>query len=128
MTDWLVHDKSPGFFKGRRYSCRIFATCSGNVRLSAPTTLNLLCNFTNDIAGMEFALLHQVFRKHHGQGSLAFGGCGHAFTNPAAQDPKGGMQYNPLADERGFHMMRDHLAEVFGDAWKTTVTACPWPA
>jgi len=58
----------------------------------------------------------------------AFGGCGHAFTNPAAQDPKGGMQYNPLADERGFHMMRDHLAEVFGDAWKTTVTMCPWPA
>lgn len=57
----------------------------------------------------------------------AFGGCGHAFTNPQAQDPKGGMQYNPLADARSFAMVRDFLAEVFGPAWETQVTGCPWP-
>jgi dienelactone hydrolase len=58
----------------------------------------------------------------------AFGGCGHAFTNPAAQDPKGGMQYSPLADARSFAMTRDFLAEVFGPAWETRTVGCPWPA
>ena len=57
----------------------------------------------------------------------AFGGCGHAFTNPAAQDAKGGMHFNTLADARSFALMRDFFAEVFGDAWNTRVTACPWP-
>jgi dienelactone hydrolase len=58
----------------------------------------------------------------------AFGGCGHAFTNPGAQDAKGGMQYSPLADARSFAMVKDHLAEVFGPAWATKVTNCPWPS
>ena len=57
----------------------------------------------------------------------AFGGCGHAFTNPAAQDAKSGMQFNPLADARSFEMTKDFLAEVFGPAWATKVTSCPWP-
>jgi dienelactone hydrolase len=57
----------------------------------------------------------------------AFGGCGHAFTNPAAQDAKGGMQYNPLADARSLEMVKDFLAEVFGPAWGTKVTMCPTP-
>jgi dienelactone hydrolase len=58
----------------------------------------------------------------------AFGGCGHAFTNPAAQDAKGGMQFNPLADARSFEMTKDFLAEVFGPAWDTRVVSCPWPS
>ena len=58
----------------------------------------------------------------------AFGGCGHAFTNPQAQDAKAGMQHNPLADARSFAMVRDFLAEVFGDSWSTPVTCCPWPS
>jgi dienelactone hydrolase len=57
----------------------------------------------------------------------AFGGCGHAFTNPAAQDAKAGMQYNPLADARSLEMVKDFLAEVFGPAWGTKVTMCPTP-
>jgi dienelactone hydrolase len=57
----------------------------------------------------------------------AFGGCGHAFTNPAAQDAKGGMQYNPLADARSLEMVKDFLTEVFGPAWGTKVTMCPMP-
>ena len=56
-----------------------------------------------------------------------FGGCGHAFTNPAAQDARNGMQFNPLADARSFEMTKDFLAEVFGPAWDTRVTPCPWP-
>jgi dienelactone hydrolase len=58
----------------------------------------------------------------------AFGGCGHAFTNPGAQDAKGGMQYSPLADARSFAIVKEHLAEVFGPAWATKVTNCPWPS
>jgi dienelactone hydrolase len=57
----------------------------------------------------------------------AFGGCGHAFTNPAAQDAKAGMQYNPLADARAFEMMHGFFDEVFSSRWDTKVTTCPWP-
>jgi len=57
----------------------------------------------------------------------AFGGCGHAFTNPQAQDASNGMQFNPLADARSFEMVKDFLAEVFGPAWETRTTPCPWP-
>ena len=57
----------------------------------------------------------------------AFGGCGHAFTNPQAQDAAHGMQFNPLADARSFEMVKDFLAEVFGPAWETRATPCPWP-
>ncbi|MFO0963853.1 MAG: dienelactone hydrolase family protein [Phycisphaerales bacterium] len=59
---------------------------------------------------------------------LALGGCGHAFTNPAAQDPAGGMQYSTLADERSFAAMRRFFAEVFGPRYESRVTNCPWPA
>jgi hypothetical protein len=38
------------------------------------------------------------------------------------------MQYSPLADARSFAMVKDHLAEVFGPAWATKVTNCPWPS
>ena len=57
----------------------------------------------------------------------AFGGCGHAFTNPQAQDAANGMQFNPLAEARSFEMVKDFLAEVFGPAWETLTTSCPWP-
>ncbi len=56
----------------------------------------------------------------------ALGGCGHAFTNPAAQDPTGGMQYSPLADERSFALMRGFFREVFGPRYEAKVTECPW--
>ena len=97
-----------------RIQARVLALHGWNDTMARPDAVNAFAREMHD---------HGADWQLH-----AFGGCGHAFTNPAAQDPKGGMQYNPLADERGFHMMRDHLAEVFGDAWKTTVTACPWPA
>ena len=44
----------------------------------------------------------------------AYGGTGHAFTNPHAADPSNGMMYNPVVAERTFAAMRAFLAEVLG--------------
>ncbi|MFC4219129.1 dienelactone hydrolase family protein [Flagellimonas marina] len=42
-----------------------------------------------------------------------FGHTGHAFTNPNANDPDGGMQFNPLANDRSWQRMTHFLNEVF---------------
>lgn len=42
----------------------------------------------------------------------AYGGTSHAFTNPQAKDPSGGMQYNPAADKRSWQSMVNFFAEV----------------
>ena len=42
-----------------------------------------------------------------------FGHTGHAFTNPNANDPDGGMQFNPLANDRSWQRMTHFLEEVF---------------
>ena len=102
--------------------------------LSRPATMNArvlaLHGWNDPMARPEAACAFA--REMHDHGAdwqlHAFGGCGHAFTNPAAQDAKGGMQYSPLADARSFAMTKDFLAEVFGPAWETKTVACPWPA
>ena len=43
---------------------------------------------------------------------IAFGEALHAFTNPAAQDPENGMQYDAQADRRSWAAMRLFLDEV----------------
>ena len=43
----------------------------------------------------------------------AYGGTAHAFTNPAAQDPENGMQYQPVVTERAWTSMQNFLAELF---------------
>lgn len=37
----------------------------------------------------------------------------HAFTNPIAQDPKGGKMYNPLSARRAWHAMDHFFEEIF---------------
>jgi dienelactone hydrolase len=46
----------------------------------------------------------------------AYGGTMHAFTAPGANNPAGGVQYNPDADRRSWQAMTNFLAEVFGKA------------
>jgi len=43
----------------------------------------------------------------------AYGNCMHAFTNPAAETPEIGMQYDPVADHRSWDAMWVFLNEVF---------------
>lgn len=45
---------------------------------------------------------------------LAYGGTYHAFTAPAAANPAGGIQYNPVADCRSWAAMTGLLKDVFG--------------
>lgn len=42
----------------------------------------------------------------------AYGGTMHAFTNPDANAPQNGMQYNPIAAARAWSSMKNFLAEV----------------
>jgi dienelactone hydrolase len=42
----------------------------------------------------------------------AYGGTMHSFTNPAAQNPAGGMQYNEKAQRRSWHSLIQFLEEV----------------
>ncbi|MER3374161.1 MAG: dienelactone hydrolase family protein [Allomuricauda sp.] len=42
-----------------------------------------------------------------------FGHTGHAFTNPNANDPDGGMMFNPLANDRSWQRMTHFFEEVF---------------
>jgi dienelactone hydrolase len=42
-----------------------------------------------------------------------FGHTTHAFTNPAANDPKSGMVYNPVTAQRAWQSMQNFLAEIF---------------
>ena len=42
-----------------------------------------------------------------------FGHTTHAFTNPEANDPQGGMNYQPLSSARGWELMRHFFAEIF---------------
>lgn len=44
----------------------------------------------------------------------AYGGTLHAFTNPEANDPSFGVQYNAAADRRSFMACEDFLKEVLG--------------
>lgn len=41
-----------------------------------------------------------------------YGHTSHAFTNPAANDPKSGMVYNPVIAKRAWQSMQNFLAEV----------------
>ena len=43
----------------------------------------------------------------------AYGNCMHAFTNPEAEAPENGMQYDPTADHRSWDAMWVFLNEVF---------------
>lgn len=43
----------------------------------------------------------------------AYGNSMHAFTNPNANDPAGGMQYDPAANHRSWDAMQLFLKEVF---------------
>lgn len=43
----------------------------------------------------------------------AYGGTKHSFTNPAANDPAFGTVYNPKADQRSWHTMKQFFAEIF---------------
>jgi len=42
----------------------------------------------------------------------AYGQTVHAFTNPAANNRAGGMQYDEAADRRSWHALEEFLAEV----------------
>jgi len=42
-----------------------------------------------------------------------FGRASHAFTNPESNDPKGGLMYDRLTDERSFKMMGLFFSEIF---------------
>jgi dienelactone hydrolase len=42
----------------------------------------------------------------------AYGHTAHAFTNPVAHDPKGGMQYDESADRRSWHALEEFLGEA----------------
>ncbi len=46
---------------------------------------------------------------------LAFGNTGHAFTNPTAQSPEAGMQFNEQSDRRAWRVMTDFFADLFAD-------------
>jgi dienelactone hydrolase len=107
------------------------APAAGQVaRAERMHTKVLACHGWNDPMAKPDAV-NAFAREMHDHGCdwqlHAFGGCGHAFTNPGAQDPKGGMQYNPLADRRAFQLMHDFFIEVFGEQYATKVTDCPWP-
>lgn len=41
-----------------------------------------------------------------------YGGTMHAFTNPNANNPKGGLLYNPIAERRAWATMLDFLSEI----------------
>lgn len=60
--------------------------------------------------------------------AMVFGHRGHAFTNPAANDPDGGMRHCPLAERRAFAAMADFLHECLRKPSKAAIGACPVPA
>jgi dienelactone hydrolase len=43
-----------------------------------------------------------------------YGGTMHAFTNPGANNPDFGAQYNPDADRRASRSIENFLSEMFG--------------
>ena len=43
----------------------------------------------------------------------SYGGTYHAFTNPDANDPTLGAQYNELANKRSWKAMQNFLDEIF---------------
>jgi dienelactone hydrolase len=99
-------------------------------RATAMTARVLALHGWNDPMARPQAVL-DFAREMHDHGAdwqiHGFGGCGHAFTNPQAQDAANGMQFNPLADARSFEMTKDFLAEVFGPQWDVRAKQCPWP-
>jgi dienelactone hydrolase len=42
----------------------------------------------------------------------SYGLTSHAFTNPQANSPDGGLKYNPLAERRSWHTLLQFLEEV----------------
>jgi dienelactone hydrolase len=71
-------------------------------------------------------------REMSGQGADweldAYGHVGHAFTNPQANDAKGGMQFSPVVNRRAFRATEEFLDEVFSARYESVVPRCPWPA
>jgi len=59
------------------------------------------------------ALTQELTRKKAVWELVGYGDTGHAFTNPHANDPAGGMCYNPLVDDRSWDRMARFFEEVF---------------
>jgi dienelactone hydrolase len=60
------------------------------------------------------ALANELNAKGADWQLLAHGHTGHAFTNPLAANPSGGMFYQPDADRRSWEAMERFLSESFG--------------
>ncbi len=59
------------------------------------------------------ALAEELTERNADWTIMAFGNTGHAFTNTNANDRKGGMFYNQLADKRSWQQMTTFLEELF---------------
>jgi len=60
------------------------------------------------------ALAHELTAAGADWQIHAYGGTMHAFTAPGANNPAGGVLYNPAADRRSWQALTGFLAEVFG--------------
>jgi dienelactone hydrolase len=60
--------------------------------------------------------------------ALVFGQRGHAFTNPKAGDPSGGMQYCQRAERHALAAMREFLDECLRAESVAPMGSCPVPA
>jgi len=59
------------------------------------------------------ALSEELKKKGAEWELIAYGNTGHAFTNPLANSPDGGMKYSPYADKNSWKRMGDFLEEMF---------------
>jgi dienelactone hydrolase len=90
---------APGNTEGNRIKAKVLALHGWNDPMATPDSV---VSLAEELTGMgaDWQL-------------VGYGNTMHAFTNPAANDPKLGTVYNADADRRSWNAMRDFLSEIF---------------
>jgi len=92
---------SPDNTGGNAISARVLALHGWDDPMATPEQVAALAN--------EMTAMDADWQLH------AYGNTRHAFTNPEAQDPDHGLQYDENADRRSWQSMQNFLAELFGE-------------
>ena len=91
---------APGNTEGTKISSKVLVLHGWRDPLAPPEDV---LSFANEMAGHDADWQLQVY-----------GNCMHAFTNPEAEAPDDGMQYDATADHRSWDAMWVFLNEAFG--------------
>lgn len=90
---------APGNTEGNRIKAKVLALHGWNDPMATPDSV---LSLAEELTGMgaDWQL-------------VGYGNTMHAFTNPAANDPKLGTVYNADSDRRSWNAMREFLSEIF---------------